>query len=65
MAKLILKTDKKKLEIKKSSIINFTLNELQMGLIVGGVRNIHGGSKFMGEGDCTIRTHTAVNIAKL
>ena len=37
MAKLILKTDKKKLEIKKSSIINFTLNELQMGLIVGGI----------------------------
>jgi len=58
MTNIILKTNKRKLELKKTAIANLTLNEQQMRMIVGGDKNILGGSKHIGEGDCTIRTHT-------
>lgn len=57
MTKITLKTNKKKLELKKTAIANLTINEQQMGMIVGGKKNVLGGSKYIGEGDCTIRTH--------
>lgn len=56
MTKITLKTNKKKLELKKTAIANLTLNAQQLGMIVGG-EIIAAGSRFIGEGDCTIRTH--------
>lgn len=36
MIKITLKSSKKKLELKKTAITNLTLNEQQIGMIVGG-----------------------------
>ena len=54
MKKIILLT--KKLVLKKTAIARLTLNAQQLGVIVGG-QNIAAGSRYLGEGDCTIRTH--------